>query len=182
MTAPGADDLDLDLVPADEAAIEPDDDLAAAAASALEDPAVPEVEDPIEPFGYSWQFDYDAGRFFRQGSSPARVSDFGTLREWCMTALNSARFAHAIFSEGFGVTQPQGPVGAAGDVADDLADDWREEAREALLVHDRVAEVELTVEYDPVEGAVFVRDLVVTTDEEVDVTFDDLRITATLEG
>lgn len=182
MSAPGADDLDLDLAPADEAAVEPDDDLAAAAASALEDPAAPEVEEVIEPFGYTWKFDYDAGRFVRQGSAPARVSDFDALREWCMVALNSARFAHTIFSEGFGVTRPQGPIGAAGDVAEDLADDWREEAREALLVHDRVAEVELEVEYDPVTGDVIVSDLTVTTDEEVEVNFDDLRITPTLEG
>jgi hypothetical protein len=171
-------DLGFSLLPADDDPITPEADLDAAAAAALADPALaPVADDAPEPLGLSWAFDFTAGRFVRQGTSPARLGGLDALRMWCMTALNSARYAHAIFSPEFGIEKPQGPIGEAGDRARDAADDWRVAARDALLVHDRVADVELTVEYDPVAGQVLVTDLLVVTDEEVELPFDDIAIT-----
>lgn len=171
-------DFGFSLLPPDDDPVTPEADLDAAAAAALADPALAPVADGApEPFGRSWAFDFTRGRFIRQGLAPAVTTDLDSLRQWCMTTLNSARYAHPIFSSDFGIEKPQGPVGDAGDRARDSADDWRVAARDALLVHDRIADVSVTATYDPVAGVVLVEDLLVVTDEEVELSFDDIAIT-----
>lgn len=179
-----ANDLGFELLPVDDEDFSPEADLAAAAASALEEPdaQVPESEDPPEPAGYTWAFDFTAGRFVRHGSAPAVVSGRAAVEQRCLMALNSARYAHAVFSPAFGVEDPMHGVGLAGDEAREAADDWRVKVREALLVFDDVTDVQLTVVYDPLAAAIFLRDLVVTTNEEVELSFPDIRIDLTLEG
>lgn len=176
----GAADLGFELVPPDENAVSPLDDLNAAAASAVSDPgtAAEAAVDPVEPFGVSWAFDYVAGRFKRQGTSPGRVEGTSALVEWCMTALNSRRYAHAIFSDEFGMEKPQGTRRGlpAGRAAEEYASDWGAKAREALLVHDRIVNVAMTPLYDPVKGLITIDNLVVVTDEDVELAFPDLQI------
>lgn len=173
--ATDADDLGFELLPADDEELMPEADLDAAEASAL-DEAVPEAEEPPEPTGYTWRFDWTRGRFFRHGSSPARVGGLDALAERCMMALNSARYAHPIFSDEFGVENPLAGIGSTGDAAREFADDWRVKVRDALLVFDDVTDVRVEPEYDPVAGAIILRDLVVTTNEDVELPFDDIRI------
>lgn len=182
--APGADDLGFELVPPNDDVLSPEDDLNAAAASALDDPTVPVVVDgdAPEPFGVSWLFDWSTGRFLRHGQSPARVSGTDALIQWCMMALNSARYAHPVFSDEFGIEKPLDGLGSAGALAEEFASDWGRKTREALLVHDRIVDVSVTPKYDPVEGVVVVDDLVVVTDEDVELPFPDLRIALTPEG
>lgn len=170
-------DLGFELLPADDEGSTPEDDLAAATASALADD-VPEAEDEeaVEPTGYTWAFDWSTGRFKRRGSSPAVVTGLDALAERCMMALNTARYAHPIVSDEFGVEEPQRGIGTSGVEAREAADDWRVQVRDALLVFDDVTDVQVEPEYDAVAGAIVLRDLVVTTNEEVELSFPDIRI------
>jgi hypothetical protein len=179
-----ASDLGFELVPPTDDELSPEYDLAAAAAGALDDglSPVPDDEPPGEPTGYSWAFDWSAGRFARQGSSPARVSGLDAVAERCMMALNSARYAHPVFSDEFGTEQPQRGIGTTGQEAREAADDWTVAVRDALLVIDEVTDVHVSPEYDPIEGAIFLRDLSVTTNEDVVLPFPDIRIDFTLGG
>lgn len=178
MAGTDADDLGFELLPADDEGATPEQALAAAAASALEaaDAAVPDDSDPPEPFGYSWAFDFAAGRFVRQGSSPARVTGLDALAQRVMMALNSARYAHPIFSDDFGVEDPQHGLGLAGAEAREAADDWRVKVRDAVLVLDGVTDVQVKPAYDPVAGTIVLSELVVTTQEEVELSFPDISI------
>lgn len=167
----------FELLPADDEGSTPEDDLEAAVAGALEDPAAPvadEAEQP-EPFGYTWAFDFDAGRFLRHGQAPARVTGLAAVEQRCMMALNTARYAHPIFSDEFGVEDPQHGLGTVGPEAREAADDWRGKTRDALMVFDDVTDVQVDPQYDPIEGAIYLRDLVVTTNEQV-ISFPDIRI------
>jgi hypothetical protein len=176
---PGADDLGFELLPVDDAdIITPEEALNAAAASALEEPEAEDefVEDAPEPFGVSWAFDFEAGRFVRHGQSPARVSGHEALKQWCLMAAYSARYAHVIFSENFGTERPQGVLGEAGLRAHEAAADFRRNVRDAWMGHDRIADVTLDVEYDPMEGVVWLRNAEAITDEDEAIPFDDIRL------
>lgn len=156
----------LELLPADDEGLAPEEDLAAAVASALEDLPAEAVEAAPEPFGRSWLWDRDAGRFVRDGSSPKEVRGRDALAQWCDAASHTALGAHPIFDAEFGMDEPEDIIGQAADV-DERASDWAERLRDALMHHDRITSVEnVNVVYDQDAGIVYVRTLDVFTDEE----------------
>lgn len=171
---------EIELLPAeDDIAPTAEEELNAAVTSALVDPEAPVAvaQEVPDPTGYSWAFDFEARRFVRQGGSPARVTGFEPLKQRVMMALNSARYAHTVFSRSFGVNRPTLGIGDAGVDAQIAADDWRVQIREALLVDDEIADVAVRVTYDPLEGALLLTSFVITTNEDVELPFDDIRIT-----
>lgn len=170
---------ELELLPADEdLAPTIEEALNAAVASALADPEAPTPDAAVtpDPAGYTWAFDFEAGRFLRQGGAPARVTGTEPLKQRVLMALNSARFAHAVFSREFGVAKPMAGIGDAGLDARAAADDWRVQIREAVLAFDDVSDVVVRVEYDPVVGALYLREFVITTNGDVSLPLDDIRI------
>lgn len=171
MADPTAADLGFELLPADDDGVPPDADLDAAESSALEEPELAPEEPPV-PFGLTWLFDYEAGRFVRDGSSPKEVRGLDTLAVWCGMAAHTARFAHPIFSANFGTERPDDVLGEAAD-AQEIASDWAERLRESLSVHDRVASVDLQTFYDMSTGTLYVSQLEVVTDAEDE---DPLRL------
>jgi hypothetical protein len=171
---------ELELLPADDdLAPSADAELNAAVASALADPEapLPDTEPAPDPTGYSWAFDFEARRFVRQGGSPARVTGYGPLKQRVLMILNAARYAHPVYSSEVGVERPNLGIGEAGIDAQIAADDWRVQIREALLADDEVADVAVRVTYDPLVGALTLAEFVVTTNEDVALPFDDIRIT-----
>lgn len=170
-----ADDIDAQFLPAEDE-LSPDADLAAAEASALEDPfSIPVAEDAPVPFGRTWFFDWDRGRFIRHGSAPAEARGDGALIQWCQMALRSAWMAHRVFSPEFGIERPDSPIGLSGAEAEAEAADWAARAREALLVHDRIVEVEgLSVRL--LEDAIYFGPFTVVTDESDSVVVGPLTI------
>lgn len=174
----------FELIPADDFVFDERADVAAAAASALEAPEAPapDADDPPEPTGYSWAFDFVARRFIRYGSAPAVVHGNATLEQRCLLALNAARYAHRVFSPAFGLEGPIQGIGLAGDAAREAADDWRVKVRDALLIFDDVTDVQLSAAYDPVAGTIQLSDFVVTTNEDVELSFPDIRIDLTPGG
>lgn len=158
---------DFTMLPVDDPQTSAADDVAAATAGALALPdSVPVApDDPPVPFGKSWRFNWEAGQFVRVGEAPAETTGFGALEEWCQMALHSARFAHPVFSDDFGMEEPESLIGefARGE---SLAD-WERHLIEALLVHDRVSAVQnVTLRWDSTQGVLYVDSLDVVTDED----------------
>lgn len=165
-----AGDIDALFLPVEE--LGPDPDVAAAEASALEDPRdVPVTEDPPVPFGRSWLFDWSAGRFVRQGRSPTPVSGTMALREWLITASRSAWNAHAVFSKNFGTERPESALGRVGSEALLEAGDWAARLREAWLVHDRIVAVE-GLDVRMIDDTIWLGPFTVVTDENEEIPIE----------
>lgn len=177
VSTPGADDLGLELLPPTDAAVTPEQDLSAAIASVLADPLDPReiTDDAPQPLGRSWRFDYDAGRFVRAGAGPAAVSGADALVEWATTALHTARFAHPIYSEAFGRDRPNALIGEG--VGDEQEADLGVGIRNTLLVHDRIAAVEIgSIAFDPIAGILTISGLTIFTDEDDELNLDTLGV------
>jgi hypothetical protein len=166
-----ASQLGLDLIPPDGDPVSPEEDLAAAVAGALDAPAEATEDAPVA-FGRTWAFDYEAGRFVREGGRPRPVAGLDAFEVWCGMAVRVARFAHPIFSAGFGMDEPENVIGEAANTLE-VFGDWGDRLREALLVHDRAQGVEdYDARWDMNEGEVSATWRVVT--DAGDVRFDDL--------
>lgn len=169
---------DFVLLPADDPQSSPDQDLAAAVAGALALPVQTTAvdDDPPRPFGRTWRFDWECGQFVRAGQSPAETAGFGALEEWCLMAVHTARFAHALFSDEFGMERPESVIGEFA-VGETLAD-WERHLTEALMVHDRVSSIEnVQLRWDPRAGVLYVDRFDVVTDEDQRVSMSDIALT-----
>lgn len=167
MPDPIAEDLGFELLP-EEDELTPDEDVAAAVASALapDFPAIPGA--PRTPLGRSWAFDWERGRFIRRGRSPAEVRGVEALKQWILMTVHSAQFAHAVFSDDFGVERAEEPMGEPAE-AGDLA----RRITRALLRHDRITAVENVIVGDPVLGEVRWKKLDVILDDESRETIEN---------
>jgi hypothetical protein len=153
------------LVPFDEEA-GPEEVLDAAERSALDDPlAIAEVKDPPIPFGQSWAFDHDRGRFIRSAGSPAVVRGTSALVEWVKASLRTAAGVHPILPPYVGIERPEDFLGSV-DPTEALAD-FEDRAREALRAHDRIEDVRNFEAFvDLSQGVIIVTNLVIITDQE----------------
>jgi hypothetical protein len=171
--------LGFSLIPADDPSSTAADDLAAATTGALALPAGVQAitPDAPEPFGITWAFDWDHGQFIRVGTSPAQVADFDALGEWCLMAIHSARYAHPVFSDVFGMEEPDNVIGEFA-VGEALAD-WQKNIVEALMVHDRITSVEnLNLDWDPTTGILLILQMDIVTDEDETLTVSDVTLQA----
>lgn len=169
-----ANDLDLELLPADDDELDEVADLDLAEASALEGVPPVEANDPVEPLGKTWKFDYDQQRFVRQGSSPVEVRGVLCLQEWVQLAIRTARFAHDVFSEDYGMESPEDVIGQV--PPDELLADYGNRMREAVLVHDRVTDfTDFQGDYDPSEGTINIS-FAIETDDELRIVFEDVQL------
>lgn len=159
------DDPAFSLVPLEEGA-DPEAVLDAAEASVLDEPfAAAEADDPPIPFGRSWAFDYDKGRFIRSAGAPAETRDVATLVEYINAAMRTAAGVHPIFPPEFGIESPEDFLGSA-DPTEALSD-FKDRLRTALLVHDRIQDVrEFEAEVDLSLGIITVTNLLIVTDQE----------------
>lgn len=169
---------DFSLAPANDP-ITPADDLAAAAQAALAAPAgvQPATPEPQEPLGRTWDFDWVGGQFRRVGQSPANLVGLDAVAQWAQMAIHTARYAHPVVSDDFGMEQPDrviGELATPGVIAD-----WKAALVEALLVHDRITAVEnIVLDWDPTQGILTVRGMDIVTDTEQVVTVSDVTMKA----
>lgn len=165
------------LLPANDPRLTADEELAAAAAGAL---AVPAAFNPVAdpeplPFGRSWLFDFELGQFVKVGSFPIETAGFGALAQWCLMAIHSARYAHPVFSDGFGMEEPDGVIGefATGEALSD----WQRNLVDALMVHERITSVEnFDMLWDPTSGVLTINSFDVITDEDQTMTVTDVTL------
>lgn len=127
-------DSGFELLPSDEAELSPDEELAAALG--LEDL---DQEDIPVPLGRGWLFDFENSQFFRHGAAPAAASDVAHLRVWIEKTLRTARFAHPIYSDDYGVEMPDRLYGHV--FSPEIAGKLTTTIEEALLAHDRINQV-----------------------------------------
>lgn len=167
------------LIPADDPQSTPDQDLSAAITGALSAPlsTIPVTPEPEQPLGRTWIFDFEAGQFARAGGSPAETNGLGAVEQWCQMAIKSARFAHPVFSQEFGMEEPDSIIGefALGEA---LAE-WEANLIEALLVHERITTVEnFDLLWDPSTGILTINSFDVITDEDEAFTVNQITLQA----
>lgn len=127
--------LNYDLVPPDPGLINPDLQLDAALA-----PVVDTGTDATIPFGKSWRFDFVAGQFVKDGTAPQATYELDSLIMWVEKTSRTARYAHPIYSDEYGVEDPDELIGQQVDEA--LLTAYEDGLTDALLVHDRIVAVE----------------------------------------
>lgn len=172
-----ADDLSFELLPADDEGLSPADALSAAVAGATAVPGavVPQAEEAPQPFGRSWVFDFEAGRFVRVGGSPAPTHGFGAVQQWVLMAAHSARYAYRVFSDSFGMEGVDQGIGELPSV--EIISDYEQHLREAVLVHDRITALNrFTAHLDAAAGAVVIDYFEVVTDEEETISFGNITL------
>jgi hypothetical protein len=139
---------------------EPEDDFAEIEAALEADPSeldlVVDTAEP-EPIGRSWAFDFQQRRFRRgRGLSPQATSGMGTLTQWIEKALRTARGAHPVSPDTYGMPAAslEGMIGSrVGIVPPDL----EERVTETLLFHPRITAVrDFTYSHDEDEEFVLV--------------------------
>lgn len=168
------DDEVAELLPLDDDGIDVDDELEAAAASALGGlDEEPEPEEAPEPFGRSWLWDPDRRRFVRHGQAPAEARGLDAARMWAFMAVHTARFAHAVFSDAFGMDRPEEPIGRTDTV--ELEDDYAERVRDALLIYDRFTDVEVECHVE-LDGSLVLDRVDIVTDEEEPIKLRNVTI------
>jgi Protein of unknown function (DUF2634) len=166
-------DSSFELLPA-EAAPTPDESVANALAQAI--PAIAPVQgiEPI-PLGMSWWFDFQQGRMVRAGEAPIRAFGVDAVKMWAQMALRTARYAYAVFSDQFGMEDPDELIGAL-NVTELLAD-FAARAVEALLVHDRISAVEgFNPVWEPANRCVVIPLFRLVLDNQQRVALTDTRV------
>lgn len=160
-----ADDPAFSLVPLDDV-VGPEEALDAAVESLLDDPFSATVaKDPPIPFGRSWAFDHDIGRFIRSNGAPAEVVGVNALVEYVQAALRTAAGVHPTLPADFGIERPEDFLGVA-DPTEALSD-FLDRGRKALLAYDRIEDVrDFEAEVDLSLGIIFVTKLLIITDQE----------------
>ncbi len=150
------------------------DELAAAAA-VINDPLTEDDIEPTPPFGRTWLFDFEVGQFVVQGGEPVRLEGgLESLRMWMLMALTTRRFATMIHSDEFGIEYEEELVGRTVDALTRTV--YIQAVREALLIHDRITEVddfEFEIEDD---GETLSASFTVTTDASEFVRLDAVRL------
>jgi hypothetical protein len=164
--SPDAVDLGLELLPAEDDPVTADEELGTAEESALDD-VPPDAGGPDAPLpiGMTWEFDFATGHFARRGGTPVPVHGVDGIRQWCLMTIHSARYAHAVFSDEFGMEEPEDPIGETWN--SELLADYRDRLTEALLIHDRISAVaDFEAFFDPLEGVLEIDSFDVVLDDD----------------
>jgi Protein of unknown function (DUF2634) len=166
-------DASYELVPP-EPAPTPEEALATALSQAIPSIAPVQGVEPI-PLGMSWLFDFSKGHMVRAGDAPMPVFGVDAVKMWAQMALRTARYAFAVFSDQFGMEDPEELIGALNVV--ELLADFAKRAEEALLVHDRISAVEgFNPVWEPLTRCVLVPMFRIVLDNQQRVALTDTRV------
>lgn len=140
-------DADFELVPADGTILSAEDALNAALDTALGTVEQEPTQQPPLPFGRGWAFDFGMSQFKMHGHGPREVHGVDNLVVWIEKTLRTARYAHPIYSDAYGIEYVD-VVGKPFTPA--LAGAYARAVRDVLLIHDRIEEVkDFTFSGDP---------------------------------
>jgi hypothetical protein len=124
-----------------------------------------EVTEP-QPVGRAWAWDFDANRFVTgAGGTPLVIRGQAALQQRLTKLLLTARGAHPIYTEGFGVDEPFYPIGRS--MVEALGSDFASRIEEALLYDPKVLAVEnMEFEADADDDQAIVGSFTVRTDDD----------------
>lgn len=169
-------DADFELLPASTLNVTAEEQLAVSEAL-IDTDEVEEIEDPPEPYGRSLAFDHEARKFPLIGGQPNWTEGIETLIQWIKNMMWTSRMAHTIFSDDFGMDDPWALVGAPAQAA--LWQAYKTDLNDALLVHDRIAEVNsIQMDVDPEEPDLVIVTIEITTDEAEEITIEGFPVTS----
>lgn len=142
-------DLGFDLLPPDSGTVSPDLALDAALA-----PVVDFQPPAVEPLGRGWNFDFMTGQFVRAGGSPAIAYEEDNLRVWIEKTCRTAKYAHPIYSDSYGMEDPFVLIGQPAQ--SQWIGEYQQQIVDALLVHDRIQEVrDFNFQYTATDDALY---------------------------
>lgn len=169
------------LLPADADTVSGADDLALSG-FVPQDVTVPgATEEPPRPFGKSWLWDDDRGRFKRYGAAPAATHGYDTLIGWIRNAVRIARLTYPIFDDEFGMDDPYALVGEVPTTT--LKAQWSRMITDALSIEPRITEVR-DFKYgqapagSPDDTVLYV-DFTVVTDDQAELTIEGVALGGT---
>lgn len=171
MSTSSPDDLGFSLTPPIPGIVNPDLAINAALAPVVDDPATDQ-----QPLGRGWSFDFLAHEFVFDGLSPANVYDVDQLAVWIEKAVRTAKYAHPIYGDEFGMEDPFALIGEP--YTSELIGEYVTQVTDALMLHDRINSVtDFNFTQDPFTDQLYVSFTVVLDDDDVDpVTVDALPI------
>jgi hypothetical protein len=139
-------------------------DLALNAALA---PSMPTNSAPAQPLGRGWAFNFLTNEFVANGLSPAVVYEQDQLAVWIEKAVRTAKFAHPIYGNAFGMNDPFLLIGQP--YTSELVGEYIDQITAALEVHDRIQTVtNFQFIQDPMTDQVYVTFTVVLDDDDLD--------------
>lgn len=172
---PEIDDTEFELLPLTGLEPEPQEQLAESEALLDPDQDIEETDDPPEPYGRSWLFDPEKPGFLLHGTAPATTNGVETLKQWILIMMWTARMSLPIYSDDFGMDEPARLIGQPPRV--DLWQAYETDLTDALLVHDRITEVEyINLHVDEEDPEVTLVDVVVQTDDEERITIEGFPV------
>lgn len=132
-------------------------------------------EEPPPPLGRSWAFDFSQPGFATEsGNGPLETRGLDTLRMWIAKCLVTARGAHPVHPDGYGLEFPFDIIGNPFDSFD--AADLEERIETALTFHPRITGIEdFETVYEEGDEALFVS-FTVLLDEEESLPIQGLRL------
>lgn len=137
----------------DNDAVEPDDDLGLLEIEdepfgedeeldALDNPEADDLvimEEPDTDPGRSWSFAYESGRYrFSPARGPIETHGEFTLREWIEKCLRTPRGRYPIYSDDYGMENPERGIGEQGEEA---FENLEGRISDALTYHPRISEI-----------------------------------------
>ena len=178
---PAEEEVVESLLPVEDEPPSPEEELARAEEEAEEFPESDDLiatEEERLPIARSWAFDFERGRFKRgEAQGPTEVFGVMTLRYWIEKCLHTARGAHPIHPEDYGIDRGgRGVIGSPMSGAHGA--DLEERIRDALLYHDAITEVtDFEMTQNPEDDLLLVNFHVVL-DDDVVLEITDLALTA----
>lgn len=159
MAGTDEDTTDLPFTPLDDDDIvSPADDVAQAAASALQAGVGPSIA-PVQttaPTGLTWLFDYDARRFVRHGGRPAEVRSQQALIQRAMLAIHTARFRYDALPNDFGFDRMDDIIGTV--AYEEALSDFERRMTEAVQAVPGFTDLEDFAAHSDTQEGVFVID------------------------
>lgn len=154
-----------------------EEDLAAISAQPDEfDLLVQGPDDDPPPIGKGWAFDHALRRFRRGSSGSSPLPTFGdqTLKEWIDKTMRTARGAHPIHPDDYGMEQPFRLIG--GPLHGAAISDYEDDLRRALTFHPRISDVRnFSVQSDPDVTALYMT-FDVVLDDDTALSFDPFQL------
>lgn len=137
----------------------------------LTDPTTPApdlvvTDTPADPLGRSWAFDFGKNRFVTRASGVAATHGLGTLKTWVEKTLRTARGAHPIHSDDYGMERPFDVIGMPLSMIS--SQDIEQRVLDAILLHPLITGLsDFHMDYDPLDTILNVSFTVLLEDDVI---------------